>query len=463
VEGADLAFAGIARQAELIRGGEVSSRELVELYLARIQAIGPRVNAFTEVLAERALTEAEEADRGGEGSLRGVPIAIKDVEDVRGVVTQFGTGAFDRPAAADGELVQRLRAAGAVIIGKTTLPELAICAFTESQRWGITRNPWDTQRSPGGSSGGSGAAVAAGLVGAASASDGGGSIRIPAAFCGLFGLKPQRGRLPLTPADHWWGLSVHGCLTRTVLDTALFLDATADHGAAADGPRSERAYVEAARTRPPRLRIAISDRPARLIAPPIVTDEVRGALAETEALVRGLGHRVERRDPRHGLAGNNFVPRYLRGAHDDVAHVPHPERLEPRTRGFARLGGLYPPALVRRMRRTADADAERMNRVFDHCDVLITPTVGEPPIEVGRWRGKGALQTVLGMSRTYCFTPVWNHTGQPAAAVPAGFSDAGLPLSVSLVGRPHDEPTLLSLAAEIEAERPWADRRPPVS
>ena len=145
MEGADLAFAGIARQAELIRGGEVSSRELVELYLARIEAIGPRVNAFTEVLAERALTEAEEADRGGEGSLRGVPIAIKDVEDVRGVVTQFGTGAFDRPAAADGELVQRLRAAGAVIIGKTTLPELAICAFTESQRWGITRNPWDTQ------------------------------------------------------------------------------------------------------------------------------------------------------------------------------------------------------------------------------------------------------------------------------------------------------------------------------
>jgi len=180
--------------------------------------------------------------------------------------------------------------------------------------------------------------------------------------------------LPLTPADHWWGLSVHGCLTRTVLDTALFLDATADHGAAADGPRSERAYVEAARTRPPRLRIAISDRPARLIAPPIVTDEVRGALAETEALVRGLGHRVERRDPRHGLAGNNFVPRYLRGAHDDVAHVPHPERLEPRTRGFARLGGLYPPAVVRRMRRTArrrrraDEPGIRSLRRADHAD-----------------------------------------------------------------------------------------------
>jgi amidase len=328
----------------------------------------------------------------------------------------------------------------------------------------VTRNPWDTSRCPGGSSGGSGAAVAAGLVGAASASDGGGSIRIPAAFCGLFGLKPQRGRLPLTPADHWWGLSVAGCLTRTVLDTGLFLDATADPGAGAERPGpSEGPYAEAARTRPQRLRIAISDRPPRLLAPPIVTDDVRGALAETETLLRGLGHRVERRNPEYRLAGNNFVPRYLRGAHDDVAGVPDPARLEPRTRGFARLGGLYPPALVRRVHRNAEADAERVNRVFEHCDVLVTPTVGEPPIEVGRWRGKSALRTVLGMSRTYPFTPVWNHTGQPVAAVPAGFSATGLPLSVSLVGRPDDEPTLLSLAAEIEGERPWADRRPPVS
>jgi amidase len=463
VDGSELAFAGIARQAQLIREREVSSRELVELYLGRIEAIGPRLNAFTQVLAERAVAEAEAADRGGDGALRGVPIAIKDVEDVEGVVTQFGTRAFDRPAAADGELVRRLRAAGAVIIAKTTLPELAIFGFTETEAWGITRNPWSTDRATGGSSGGSGAAVAAGLVGAASASDGAGSIRIPAAFCGLFGLKPQRGRLPFTPRDHWWGMSVHGCLTRTVLDTALFFDATVNRGGDGGAPPPRQPYAEAASAPPPRLRIAVSDRPPRLIAPPIVTDEVKRGLAETEELLRSLGHRVQLEDARFGLAGNNAVARYMRGAHDDVAAVPHPERLERRTRAFARLGSLYAPAVVRRATRAAEDDAARINRLFEHCDVLVTPTVGEPAIEVGRWEGRGALRTLLGMSRTYAFTPVWNHTGQPAAAVPAGFTEAGLPLSVMLVGRPNDESTLLSLAAQIEAERPWADARPPVS
>ena len=466
MEESELAFAGIARQAELIRAGEVSSRELTELYLRRIEQINPKINAFTTVLADRALAEADEADgdSGGDKPMRGVPIAIKDVEDVEGVVTALGTGAFDQPARADGTLVERLRAAGAVIVGKTTLPELAICGFTESETWGVTRNPWNTDRSTGGSSGGSGAAVAAGLVAGASASDGAGSIRIPAAFCGLFGLKPQRHRLPITPHDHWFGLSVHGCLTRSVIDTALFLDATVNRGGEAGAPPPpERPYAESARAPAQKLRIAISDKPARALLSPTVSDEVKGALAETEQLLRSLGHDVRREDPKFGMAGNNFVPRYLRGAHVDVEAVPHPERLERRTRGFGRLGGLYPEAVVARARRAAEQDAERINRIFDRCDVLITPTTGEPPIEVGRWQGKGALRTVLGMSRVYAFTPMWNHTGQPAAAVPAGFTDGGLPLSVTLVGRPNDEATLLSLAAQLEAERPWADRKPPVS
>ena len=461
MDGADLAFAGIAYQAELIRDGEVSSTELTRLCLERIEALDPTLNAFAVVLAERALDEAGAADAADadDAPLRGVPIAVKDVEDVEGVVTSFGTGAFDRPAAADGELVHRLRASGAVIIGKTTLPELAICGFTESERWGVTRNPWDTSRTTGGSSGGSGAAVASGMVGAATASDGAGSIRIPAANCGLFGLKPQRGRLPIEPADHWYGLSVHGCLTRTVADTALFLDATV----AARPDSVTGAYREAAASAPGRLRIAISDRPARALARPIVSDEVRGALAETEEVLRGLGHDVHREDPAYGLGTQNLVPRYLRGAHDDVAAVPHPDLLEARTRGFGRLGAAYPAALARRAARAAESDARRINRVFERCDVLVTPTVGEPPVEVGRWAGKGALRTLFGMSAVYGFTPIWNHTGQPVAAVPAGFTGPGLPLSVSLVGRPDDEPTLLSLAAQIEAERPWAERRPPVS
>jgi amidase len=465
VDGADLAFAGIGSQAELIRSREVTSRELTELYLDRIERIGPRLNPFTVVLAERALAEADAADADADDDrpLRGVPIAVKDNVDLEGVVTSFGTGAFDRPAVADDELVRRLRAAGAVIIAKTTLPELAVCGFTETERWGVTRNPWDTTRTAGGSSGGSGAAVAAGLVGAAHASDGAGSIRIPAAFCGLFGLKPQRHRVPLRPADHWHGLSVAGCVTRSVLDTALFLDATINRrGENGAPPPPERPLAESARTPPGRLRIAISAKPLRMVAPPIVTDEVHRGLDDTERLLRSLGHEVFREDPAYGLAGNNFVPVYLHGIHEEVAEVPHPERLEPRTRGFGRLGRLYAP-LVPRARRAAVGDAERINRIFERCDVLVAPTVGEPAIEVGRWQGKGALRTVLGMSRTYCFTPIWNQTGQPAAAVPAGFTDSGLPRSVSLVGRPADEPTLVSLAAQIEAERPWADRRPPVA
>jgi amidase len=467
VDDGEVAFAGIARQAQLIRDGELSSRELTDLYLARIERLDPRLNSCSVVLAETARAEAEKADRrqaaGEHRPLNGVALAIKDVEDVQGVVTAYGTGAFDRPAAADGELVRRLRAAGAVIIAKTTLPELAICGFTESERWGITRNPWDLERSPGGSSGGSASAVAAGLVGAASASDGAGSVRIPAASCGLFGLKVQRGRLPLAPPDHWYGLSVHGCVTRTVLDTALFLDATVNREGEAGAPAPpDTSYAEIARPPAERLRIAFSERPARVLAPPLITDDVRRALSETEELLGSLGHRVHREDPRYGLAGNNLAPRYLRGIRDEIATVEHPERLESRTQGFGRLGAAYPAWLARRAVARGQRDARRINAIFERCDVLVTPTVGEPAIEVGRWASQGAMRTLLGMSRTYAFTPVWNHTGQPAAAVPAGFTEAGLPLSVTLVGRPGDEATLLSLAAEIEAERPWADRRPPV-
>jgi len=468
VTDADVAFAGIARQAALLRDRELSSRQLVELYLDRIERLNPSLNAFTEVLGERAIAEAEAADArlaaAEHGPLLGVPVAIKDIADVEGTVTRFGTGAFDRPADADAEIVRRLRAAGAVILAKTTLPELAICGFTESQTTGITRNPWDIERSPGGSSGGSGAAVASGMVGAAHASDGAGSIRIPAAFCGLFGLKPQRGRVPLEPADHWFNLSVNGCVTRTVADTALFLDVVTKGGGDPGGPPAPSApFAESARSRPGRLKIAISEKPVRALAPPIVGDAVKRGLAETEDALRSLGHEVRRHDPSFGFAPNNFSPRYLGGIREEVAEVPYPERLESRTRGFARLGALYPAPLVRRAARAAAADAARINRSWEDFDVLVTPTAGEPPIEAGRWEGKGAIATVIGMSRVYGFTPIWNHTGQPAAAVPAGFTDDGLPLSITLVGKAEAEPLLLSLAAQLEAERPWADRRPPLS
>src|SRR4051794_6900831 len=197
----DIAFAGAARQAEMVRSGEVSPSELVRLYLERIERLDPRLNAFRVVFAERALLEAEQAEArlkgGDERPLLGVPIAIKDETDVAGEINTHGTDAFTEPARADSEMVRRLREAGAIVIGLTLLPEMAICGFTESATYGVTRNPWDPQRSPAGSSGGSAAAVAAGLASIASAGDGAGSIRLPASSCGLFGLKPQRGRISL--------------------------------------------------------------------------------------------------------------------------------------------------------------------------------------------------------------------------------------------------------------------------
>jgi amidase len=464
VNAEDLAFSGIAKQAELVRVGEVSPRELVQLYLERIARIDPELNAFRVVMAERALAEADQAESrragGGDRPLLGVPVAVKDNVDVTGELTTHGTGAYGLPAASDAEIVRRLRGAGAIVIGKVTLPELAMFGYTESATWGVTHNPWDPDRTTGGSSGGSGTAVAAGLVGIASASDGAGSIRIPAAYCGLFGLKPQRGRVSLMPdAEHWHGLSVAGCVSRSVLDSALFLDVTSGPapGDADTPPAPARPFAEAARTSPGKLRVAVSTRPQ---TPAPVDERVKGAVRDTADLLRSLGHDVRERDPAYGLVGNSLVPRYLRGIHDDAVRMARPQRLERRTRGMSRIGSLFGDRAVARAKAAEAGHAERINAIFDDHDVLLTAVTAKPPAEIGRWEGLGPARTLLSMVATYPFTGVWNVTGQPAAAVPAGFAPDGLPLSVQIVGRPNDEATLLSLAAQIEAERPWAGKRP---
>lgn len=457
----DLAFAGAARQAELIRSGELSSRELVETYLERIERFDPELNAFRVVMADRALADADQADSrrtgGDDRPLLGVPVAIKDAAHVAGELTTQGTGAHDgQPAARDSDVVTALRVVGAVVIGKTNLPELAITGTTESPNWGITRNPWNTDRTPGGSSGGSAAAVAAGLVALGHATDGAGSIRIPASSCGLFGLKPQRGRVSLAPeGDHWYGLSATGSVTRSVLDSALFLDAVSggEGGSAPDRP-----FVDAATSPPGTLRIAVS---TKAPLPAHVDGEVRGALDQTADLLGSLGHRIERTDPAYRDIGTVFIPRYLKGMEQEAAHVARPDRLQRRTRGFARLGRLMPRVALDRAMREEAGHAARINAIFDHHDVLMTPTVARPPVGAAEWEGMSALRTLNAMGMAYPFTAVWNATGQPAASVPAGFTADGLPLSVQLVGRPGDEHTLFSLAAQIEAERPWAEDRPP--
>lgn len=465
----DIAFAGLSEQARMVREREISPTELVSLHLERIERLEPKLNAFRVVLAERALAEAKQAEArltaGEERPFLGVPIAVKDSVDLAGELTANGTDAFPDPAPEDSEMVRRLRAAGAIVVGKTNLPELAICAFTESETWGVTRNPWDTARSTGGSSGGSAAAVAAGMVPVATASDGFGSIRIPAASCGLFGLKPQRGRISIAPdTEHWHGLSVNGCEARSVLDSALFLDVTAggSHESGAPPPPGQ-PFAESTRRAPGKLRIAWSTKPLSLLGAPPIADEVVAGVSGTAALLASLGHEVSERDPAWGSIGNNATPRYLRGIHDEVQAVPRPAGLDGRTRGFGRIGGLIPQRELRRARAAEAKDRERVGAIFDDFDVLMMPVMAGTAIPAQRWEGRGAVRTLLGMARAFPYCPPWNHLGNPAAAVPAGFGAGGLPLSVQLIGRTADEATLISLAAQLEAERPWADARPPVS
>jgi amidase len=449
----EVAFAGVAAQAELVRRGTVSARELTELAIERIERLDPQLNAFRVVFGERALADAERADErrasGEDAPLLGVPVAVKDNVDVAGEVTTHGTNAYGGAAIDDAHVVRRLRDGGAVIVGKTNLPELAIWPFTDSQAWGLTRNPWDTSRSPGGSSGGAAAAVASGMVGVAHASDGGGSIRIPAACCGLFGLKPQRGRVSLMPdAEHWYGLSVFGCLSRTVRDTALFLDVVRGHvdGDAHTAPEPAVSFAEAASMPPGKLRIAFSTKP---IAPGPVADEVKQAVHDTADVLRSLGHDVREHDPSWGLQLPAFLPRYLAGIRDDVNRMAHPERLEQRTRRLARIGERLRKRPLRSALKAEQKHARRLGAVFEEFDVLLTPTMARLPVEAGRWQGKGVTATINGIARFEPFTTPRNLTGQPAAAVPAGFALEGLPLSVKLIGRPADETTLLSLSAQL--------------
>jgi amidase len=454
VDATEIAFAGVRQQAELVRSGEVSSRELVELCLERIERLNPELNCFTNLMGERALADAGQADArrgaGDERPLLGVPLAVKDTEDVAGEVTSWGTAAYTEPARADGELVRRLRSAGAVIVGKTNLPELAIIADTENSTFGITRNPWDTDRSAGGSSGGSGAAVAAGLVPAATASDGMGSIRIPAANCGLVGLKPQRDRIPLTPlGEHWLGLSVVGFEARRVADAALLMDVATEgaHG-----------YAAAAASAPAALRIGVSVKPP---VPVPVHADVKRAVEDAAGALRSLGHETAEANPDYGVT-NPAAVRWFAGVAEDVARAPMPERLQRRTRGWGRAGRAIAPPVLRWARQ--EDHWGRMRPLFERFDVLLIPTCAQPPVRAGQWEGRGWIASALGNALTYAaFAAEWNLTGQPAISVPGSPGDDGLPIGVQLVGRPDGEPTLLALAAQLEAELRWADRRPTVS
>ncbi|MGH3541894.1 MAG: amidase [Mycobacterium sp.] len=459
----DLAFAGAAEQVRILADGTITAPALLEVYLERIARFDPQLRCYRVVLAETAREEAVAAQRrldaGERLPLLGVPVAIKDDVDVAGEVTTYGTNAHGAAATRDAEVVGRLRAAGAVVIGKTAVPELMMLPYTESLTFGATRNPWNTAFTPGGSSGGSGAAVAAGLAPLALGSDGGGSIRIPSGWCGLFGLKPQRDRISVAPHDDaWCGLSVNGPMARSVKDAALFLDVTTTLPGPGGG------FVAAAVRDPGRLRIALSTK----APPPLIVKcgkEQRAAVGQAGALLRDLGHHVVARDPDYPPAAiyANYLPRYFRGICNDVRSLPHPDRLEARTRNMARIGSLFPDRLMAAMRAREAALAARIQSIFDDVDVVVTPGNATGPSRIGAHQRRGAVSSLLLASARVPFFEIWNLTGQPAATVPWGLDGDGVPLSVQLVGRPYDEATLLALGAQIEAARPWAHRRPPVS
>lgn len=460
----DVAFAGAARIAEMVRAKEVSPSELVELYLKRIESLDPELNAYRVVLADGARADAKRAEerlaKGDDAPLLGVPVAIKDNVDYGGEVTTHGTAAYGDPAAEDGLIVRRLRETGAAILGKTNLPELAIYGFTESPTWGDTRNPWDTSRTCGGSSGGSGVATAAGMCAIAHATDGAGSIRYPAAYNGLFGLKPQRNRISLSPdREHWYGLSVSGCVSRTVMDTALYLDVMSgsERGDFESPPPFERPLVDAARRGPGKLRIACS---TKTILPGPKAPEVIAAYRETIELLRSLGHEVTEASPSYGRMYTDFYPLYFRGIRDEALALPHPERLSDQTKSIVRAGRLFSDRRLAKVRDRQPGAVARIMELFRDYDLLITPATAQLPVEIGHWRGQGALRTISGMAAVYPYAATWNYTGQPAATIPAGFTDSGLPRSVMMIARPNREDVLVSVGAQLEAERPWADRKP---
>jgi amidase len=461
---AELAFRGPGALADLVRSRQVHPRELVELCLRRIEALDPALNAFRVTMAEQALAEAD--GLVPEGPLAGVPVAIKDDLAVAGQVATRGSKTYGPPAGSDSEVVRRLRAAGAIPIGITNVPEQLIFPWTASDANGVTRNPWDVTRTPGGSSGGSAAAVAAGMVPIATGSDGGGSIRIPAACCGLVGMKPSRGRVSNQPArPGWLGLSVYGGLARTVSDSALLLDVV--HGATEHdtdpAPPFTGSYLESSRQPPARLRVAMSRKiPPGLLAK--VAEEPRRAWEQTGELLAELGHEVLERDPAYRMSALEFTQLWIRGIYEDVREVPEPEMLERSTRQMAAAGrALVPPRRRERLLVKREATAARIDALWDEVDVLLTPALSRTPIAAEAAYGRSAFVAFDRAGRFTPFTPPFNLTGQPAMTLPAGFSGDGLPLSVQLVGRRGGEDTLYSLAGQLEEARPWAQHRPGVS
>jgi amidase len=458
--------AGLAESARALAEGEVTSRELVEQALTRIEATQGSLNAFRIVRVEAALAEAAAADRelaaGTRKPLLGVPVAVKDDMDVAGEPTAFGCAGEFPPVAEDGEAVRRLRAAGAVVVGKTNTCEFGQWPFTEGPAFGATRNPWSADHTPGGSSGGSAAAVAAGLVPAALGSDGAGSVRIPASWTHLIGIKPQRGRISTWPrGESFQGITVNGTLARTVADAALLLDAASgNHERDPHRPPAVDAS-EAVGREVGRLRIALSLKPPFTALPARLQPEVRDKVVQLADALGALGHTVEEADPPYGQIGLTFIPRATVGVAERVSEAPFPTLLDRRTLDAARLGRLLAGAPLRAARRAEAVLQRRIGAFFETYDVILAPTTAAPPPRIGSMLALSGFATDRAMIAACPFAWPWNVLGWPGINVPAGFVDGGLPVGAQLLGPANSEPLLISLAAQLEAELRWHEAWPP--
>jgi amidase len=457
--------------AGLVRSGELSSRELVEQCLQRIEALQPELNAFVHVDAEGALAAADVIAPGDPRPFAGVPIAIKDTAAVAGMPFTMGSDMFgDFVPQHDAFVVRRLREAGFVFVGKTNMPEFGILPVSEPRRFGPTRNPWDTERTPGGSSGGAAAAVAAGMVPIAHGSDGGGSIRIPAACCGLVGLKPARGRISRGPEQGDDFLVQDGVLTRTVAETAELLDVLAGYetGDATWAPPPAEPFAAAAARDPGRLRIGVSTvAPILVELDPICDRAVRDAGKQ----LASLGHEVEEFEA--PWTGDDLLRVFTAVFGTPVAAAafygglvtgrePSAELLEPLSWTFWE-GMRERTAVDYYLARTQlGAFSRQIIAVWDRYDVVLLPSLAQRPVRIGEL-DSCSDEPWEDFRRSGEFTPytaIFNTSGQPAVTLPLYQGDDGLPVGVQLAGRPADEATLLSVSAQLEAAAPWAERRP---
>ncbi|MDI6753042.1 MAG: amidase [Thermodesulfobacteriota bacterium] len=460
--------------ADLVRRKQVKPIELVDAAIECIERLNPKLNAVVTPMFEQARNAA--AGKLPDGPFAGVPFLLKDLGASYGGVRLAMGSSFLKNFVPDHdtELVARLKRAGLIVVGKTNTPELGILPTTEPRLFGPSRNPWDTSKTTGGSSGGSAAAVAAGMVPMAHANDGGGSIRIPASCCGLFGLKPTRARNPLGPdfGDMYSGLIVEHAVTRSVRDSAALLDATAgpDAGDPYWAPPPARPFLKEVGTDPGKLRIAFTTTAATGVK---IHEDCVKAVQEAASLCAGLGHEVEEAAPQVNgqLLTQAFMVLWSGGCAWTIdglglatGQKPSPDQFEPLTWALYEMGqkqsaSAYLLSLTLLQRISRD-----VARFFLKYDVLLTPTLGEPPVPLGTFDSppENPLLGLIRAAEFVPFTPMANATGQPAISMPLFWNAAGLPVGVHFIGRFGDEATLFRLAAQLESARPWAGRSPKV-